>query len=856
MNMMKKCITAILALTLVLSLWTLAEAEERTGRVFGGWLILRASPSYTGQIRSSYPSGTVVTITGQSGAWYQVKAPDGLTGYMLGSYLKVDGGSVPSGTKAYVVSQNGMNVRLRSGPGTGYSTIASYAPGTECTILDSGASWSRIRIGSYTGYMMSRYLSGQIVPTPVPDPGKEIKAWVISRNGHGVNLRSGPGKGYASIGFYSVGTQAAILSAGPVWSYIRIGTRHGYMMSEFLTTVAPVVPPVPIPGGAYVVSENGKGVNLRTGPGKQYGVIRVIPAGTPVTIITRGVEWHYVKAGDFFGYMMSRYIHQAIGPQPRPTGKPTATPTATPTPTPAPTPTPKPTTLKKGSKGEEVKQLQKRLKELKYLDLSIPSDGDFGDLTEKAVKAFQKINSITPDGIVGGTTHAVLNSDMAIPKPDGKTLDEILAAEEAFINITLKPGDKNEDVKKLQDRLKVLKYLGSDVTSDGDFGPLTEKAVKAFQKINAITPDGIVGETTRAVLNSDKAVPKPDGKTLDQILAAKEAVITITLKRGDKNEDVRKMQIRLQELKYFGSEVTIDDEFGQLTEDAVKAFQYINKIEADGIAGPMTLTKMAGDEAIAKPDGKTLEDILNEIAASTGGKKSAPVQSGTKSGESDTANTVDESIKKGVNPDSTSTGGESGSGGNSTGSGNDNSGGSGTGSGSSSDTGSGNGSGNESSNGTGTGSENADSNAGSNGNAAGGNDSSNSTGGGSESSGNADSNSSAGRNETGSGSESSNAGSDSGNGSAGGNETGGGSEGSNAGSDSGNGGGSGSDTGNTNSSSTGGESGSSGNSGSEGSNAGSGSSNGGSSGSDSGNGGAGGENDNPNGESGNGGAEG
>jgi len=848
MNMMKKCITAILALTLVLSMWTLAEAEERTGRVFGGWLILRTSPSYTGQIRSSYPSGTVVTITGQSGAWYQVKAPDGLTGYMLGSYLKVDGGSVPSGTKAYVVSQNGMNVRLRSGPGTGYSTIASYAPGTECTILDSGASWSRIRIGSYTGYMMSRYLSGQIVPTPVPDPGKEIKAWVISRNGHGVNLRSGPGKGYASIGFYSVGTQAAILSAGPVWSYIRIGTRHGYMMSEFLTTVAPVVPPVPIPGGAYVVSENGKGVNLRTGPGKQYGVIRVIPAGTPVTIITRGVEWHYVKAGDFFGYMMSRYIHQAIGPQPRPTGKPTATPTATPTPTPAPTPTPKPTTLKKGSKGEEVKQLQKRLKELKYLDLSIPSDGDFGDLTEKAVKAFQKINSITPDGIVGGTTHAVLNSDMAIPKPDGKTLDEILAAEEAFINITLKPGDKNEDVKKLQDRLKVLKYLGSDVTSDGDFGPLTEKAVKAFQKINAITPDGIVGETTRAVLNSDKAVPKPDGKTLDQILAAKEAVITITLKRGDKNEDVRKMQIRLQELKYFGSEVTIDDEFGQLTEDAVKAFQYINKIEADGIAGPMTLTKMAGDEAIAKPDGKTLEDILNEIAASTGGKKSAPVQSGTKSGESDTANTVDESIKKALTrtvqapavkaaaaetvpeaetitaaeavpaaeaaviPEAapaaemkavTEPAPEA---------------------------------------------ENADSNAGSNGNAAGGNDSSNSAGTGSESS-NADSNGSAGGNETGGGSEGSNAGSDS---------NGGGSESSNAGSESGNGsaGGNG----------TGGESGNSGNSGSEGSNAGSGSSNGGgsdssngseggSSGSDSSNGGAGGGNDSPNGESG-GGAEG
>ena len=36
----------------------------KTGTVKGGWLILRASPSFSGKIISSYPSGTVVTITG------------------------------------------------------------------------------------------------------------------------------------------------------------------------------------------------------------------------------------------------------------------------------------------------------------------------------------------------------------------------------------------------------------------------------------------------------------------------------------------------------------------------------------------------------------------------------------------------------------------------------------------------------------------------------------------------------------------------------------------------------------------------------------------------------------------------
>lgn len=54
------------------------------------------------------------------------------------------------------------------------------------------------------------------------------------------------------------------------------------------------------------------------------------------------------------------------------------------------------TTLKKGSKGEEVKTLQGKL--------NLIADGIFGPITEEAVKAFQKANSLTPDGIVGPNT--------------------------------------------------------------------------------------------------------------------------------------------------------------------------------------------------------------------------------------------------------------------------------------------------------------------------------------------------------------------------------------------------------------------------------------------------------------------
>ena len=312
--------TAALVILLTAILPCADALAAQTGVVRGGWLILRSAPSFGGRIKSSYPSGTTVTITGQVGAWYAVTAPDGLTGYMLGEYLQVTGGggSLPAQTTAYVTSPNGLNVRLRSGPGKGYSILASYAPGTVCTILSPGNNWCRIQIGSYTGYMMTRYLTNTpSVPTPTPQPqptptGGEYQVYVTSRNGKGVNMRSGPDKSYSSIGFYSVGTPAAMITKGRIWSYIRVGLRYGYMMTEFLTETQPIQPV--IIGGAYVVSANGKNVNLRAQPTTASHIIKAFRVGTPLTIITRGTNWYFIQINGYYGYMMRQFIYDGGAP--------------------------------------------------------------------------------------------------------------------------------------------------------------------------------------------------------------------------------------------------------------------------------------------------------------------------------------------------------------------------------------------------------------------------------------------------------------------------------------------------------------------------------------------------------------
>ena len=58
-------------------------------------------------------------------------------------------------------------------------------------------------------------------------------------------------------------------------------------------------------------------------------------------------------------------------------------------------------------------------------------------------------------------------------------------------------GDQGSDVAEIQGRLASLGY---DVAADGDFGPATAEAVKAFQSAHGLEADGLVGSATYAAL--------------------------------------------------------------------------------------------------------------------------------------------------------------------------------------------------------------------------------------------------------------------------------------------------------------------------------------------------------------------
>ena len=197
-----------------------------------------------------------------------------------------------------------VGIGFATGYGIKYGAIASYPPGTKCTVLSKYGSFTQIQIGSLTGYMMTKFLTGT-------DPGTGgggilYDIYVVSPNGGGVNMRSGPSKGNNVIGFYEYGTKGSMIKAGTTWSLVRIDGREGYMMTQFLSRTKP--DPYIGPTGNYVFSTNGKNVNLRNGPGLNNPVINSYPPGTPVTILTPGTTWHFVKINGTYGYMMAQFI--------------------------------------------------------------------------------------------------------------------------------------------------------------------------------------------------------------------------------------------------------------------------------------------------------------------------------------------------------------------------------------------------------------------------------------------------------------------------------------------------------------------------------------------------------------------
>lgn len=258
-------------------------------------------------------------------------------------------------------------------------------------------------------------------------------------------------------------------------------------------------------------------------------------------------------------------------------------------------------TLEYGDRGSEVKELQKALLSLGFDPNG--TDGKFGSGTKAAVKAYQKSRGLTVDGKAGNITLSLLYSEVDSGASSGSGSASGGEATSTNPN-TLKYGSSGSRVTELQNNLKKLGY--SVGTVDGKFGAATKRAVIAFQSANGLTPDGLAGTQTLAMitakvqaLENSGSSSSSSGSTSSGSTSSNSSTsdLTRTLRRGYTGADVTKVQNRLKELGYYTG--TVDGVYGLGSMAAVKAFQEKNGLTADGLAGAKTFEKLFSSSAVA-----------------------------------------------------------------------------------------------------------------------------------------------------------------------------------------------------------------------------------------------------------------
>lgn len=257
------------------------------------------------------------------------------------------------------------------------------------------------------------------------------------------------------------------------------------------------------------------------------------------------------------------------------------------------------TPLSIGMAGSDVRQLQIRLNRISDNYPSIPKialpDGIFSYDTESAVKSFQEIFALTPDGIVGPATwykiQIIFNSVKKLSElnSEGITSNEIAGVTFPYPEFE----ERSLAVRNLQYYLDYLSRFYPSipaVTNDGIFGEGTRAAVIALQKEFDLPATGIVDKATWNTMYDAYLgiIEQLAGKLSEGDIIPFPGVI---IRLGSESEDVALIQRYLNTISDTYTEIPKVEPtgyFGTMTQNAVIAFQRTFGLPDNGIIDAST----------------------------------------------------------------------------------------------------------------------------------------------------------------------------------------------------------------------------------------------------------------------------
>ena len=217
------------------------------------------------------------------------------------------------------------------------------------------------------------------------------------------------------------------------------------------------------------------------------------------------------------------------------------------------------TTLQKGSSGSAVKTMQIMLIACGYSCGNAGADGDFGDGTLKALKAFQKDVSLVADGIYGSASKTALQAKYkAVMASQTSNTEGNVAKGQRWLNTNY-----STVVKKCLE--------GKLLEVDNEYGSKTRLVVV-----------GVWKDVMNRKHGYSFTVGNPNFGS-----ACRDAANKVQVKQGDSGTIVYLIQLILSARGFYTSKM--DGSFGSGTEQAVRAYQRSKNLSCDGVVGGNTL---------------------------------------------------------------------------------------------------------------------------------------------------------------------------------------------------------------------------------------------------------------------------
>nr|WP_243280440.1 SH3 domain-containing protein [Clostridium sp. 1001271B_151109_B4] len=297
---------------------TTTPSTSTTGTIkVNDTLNVRSGAGTSYSVIGSLKNGASVEIVETSGNWYKIKYGSGY-GYVSKDYVTVNSSNsdtsnngssdntttTPSTSTTGTIKVNGA-LNVRSGAGTSYSVIGSLNNGASVEIVETSGSWYKIKYGSGYGYVSKDYVTVSSSNNDSSSSTTTSTSKGIVNVSSSLNVRSGAGTNYSTIGTLSKNEIVEIVETVNSWYKIKFNNGYGYVSKDYIVLQNRSIAEATAMKEATVVTV---ALKVRENNDFESDIIGTIAMGEKVSVLEDSGEWSKISYKQSNGYILNEYI--------------------------------------------------------------------------------------------------------------------------------------------------------------------------------------------------------------------------------------------------------------------------------------------------------------------------------------------------------------------------------------------------------------------------------------------------------------------------------------------------------------------------------------------------------------------